>query len=193
MYSESPFSPLSSNSHLPPPAMALVGLSVSAHVCERAHLCMHVIMKLSINALVILWDRFNHGAFLPLASLLLPNCYFEPLLQLGHVFDFTKRKQRAFSGKAKGFQCSPNTDAQEMGDSCGSHIGNFSAKILCPLWEAPLTPHCPPGCLTPNVPWNNSTSYLRYGPASLNHQLLDCTTNRLYKRILRKNKIMSTV
>lgn len=123
---------------------------------------------------------------------LLPNCYFVPLLQLGHVFDFTKRKQGAFSGKARGFQCSPNTDAQEMGDSCGLCTGNFSATILCPRREARFTPRCLPACLTPNVPWNNSTSYLRYGPASLNHQLLDCTTHQLYKRILRKNKIMSS-
>lgn len=124
--------------------------------------------------------------------LLLPNCYFVPLLQLGYVFHFTKRKQGAISGKARGFQCSPSTDAQEMGDSCGLHIGNFSAKIPCPVWEAPFTLHCLPACLTPNVPWNNSTSYLRYRPASLNHQLLDCTTNQLYKGILRKNKIMNT-
>lgn len=128
----------------------------------------------------------------PFLLFLLPNCYLVPLLQLGHVFDFTKRKQGAFSGKVRGFQCSPNTDAQEMGDSCGLHIENCSAKILCPVWEASFTPLCRPVCLTPNVPWNNSTSYLRYGPASLNHQLLDCTTNQLYKGILRKNKILST-
>lgn len=127
-----------------------------------------------------------------LLLLLLPNCCFVPLLQLGHVFYFTQRKQGAFSGKARGFQSSPNTDAQEMGDSCGLHIGNFSAKTPGPLWEAPLAPHCLPACLTLNVPWNNSTSYLRYRPASLNYQLLDCTTNWLYKGILRKNKIMST-
>lgn len=126
-----------------------------------------------------------------LVSLFTPSCYFVPLLQLGHVFDFTKRKQGAFSGKARGFQCSPNTDAQEMGGSCGSRIGNFSAKIPCPVWEARLTPHCLPDCLTPNVPWNNSTSYLKVWAASVSHQLLGCTTNRLYKRILRKNQIMS--
>ena len=80
---------------------------------------------------------------------LLPNCYFVPLLQLGHVFDFTKRKQGAFSGKARGFQCSPNTDAQEMGDSCGLCTGNFSATILCPRREARFTPRCLPACLTP--------------------------------------------
>lgn len=65
-----------------------------------------------------------------------------------------------------------------------------SRAVSC-LQEAPLTPRCLPACLTPNVPGNNLTSYLRYGPASLNHQLLDCTTHRLYKRILRKNTIMS--
>lgn len=129
--------------------------------------------------------------FSPLLSL--ANCCSVPLLQLGHVFDFTKRKPGAFSGKARGFQCPQNTDAQEMEDLCGLHIGNFSAAALWPVWEAPFTPQCLPACLTPCALWNNSISYLRFRPASSNHQLLDCTTNRLYKRILRKNKIPSAV
>lgn len=128
--------------------------------------------------------------FIPL--LFLANCCFVPLLQLGHVSGFTKRKPGAFSGKARGLQCPQNTDAQEMEGLCGLHIGNLSAAgPFLQKWEAPFTPQDLPACLTPCVPWNNSTSYLRCRPASLNDQLLDCTTNRLYKRILRKNRILS--
>lgn len=129
--------------------------------CMSVHIYMHVILKCFINVFVILEIISIMETSCHLVSLLTPNCYFVPLLQMGRVFDFTKRKQGAFSGKARGFQCSPNTDAQEMGGSCGSHIGNFSAKIPCPVWEARFTPHCLPDCLTPNVPWNNSTSYLK--------------------------------
>lgn len=78
---------------------------------------------------------------------------------------------------------------RKWGTRRGLQVELLSHKAVPCVREAPGHPHCLPACLTPNIPGNNSTSYLRYGPASLNHQLLDCTTHRLYKRILRKNKI----
>lgn len=49
---------------------------------------------------------------------------------------------------------------RKWGAPVALRIGNFSAKVPRPVWEAQFTPHCLPDCLTPNDPWNNSTSYL---------------------------------
>lgn len=154
-------------------------------------------VEVNVNAFVILSDHSNDG------TLLLP-CLPPSFISSNQTailflccnwvmfFTLTRGSQGPSVGKQRCFQCSPNTDAQEMGDSCGLHIRNFSAKPHGLRGGGKFSPCCLQDCQTPNDPWNNSTSYLRYGPASSNHQLLDFTTNWLYKRILRKNKILST-